>query len=520
MAALPANTLGADLLWWRTAGGMRTTATLLWSECQSFADPIHLQAVLFDAGGNEVASWPIDMQPDRPVFIDSAAAGPWRTLQGKDGLLAIHACTEGDPSREALERYNRLFPIIDWHAVDGRVVTLHSDQVLRRGRVTPQRLTEIVLIETQDESNALVVLNGDQAQAVGAFEVDIRNFAGATRSAKYPLPMSPFTVHRIALAELVPELSEFAAGQPLLVDARFASVGLFSRPYVETTGRRWGAYHAGDVYAWAPLPHFAHALIGGEVNPIAVVHDDQTSTFVNLLHSHGDLDDEMPVAVALFNTAGECVSRHQRWRTVPRNGLSRFDIAELLPDPEQPFRGHVALSFAAEPNRDVPCHLQALLEYRRADSVAHTMTWSDQWNSKVRLARRDRSATPAISRSWFRVLEDAELTTEIAITNAGHGGYDRAADVRLILHGSDGPVAETTLRLAPFATRMATISQLFPDAAASLKPSGLGALVVESASDLANIAFTRHSKSGAIAAEHFMSLPTEHEGRIEWPSGH
>jgi hypothetical protein len=288
---------------------------------------------------------------------------------------------------------------------------------------------------------------------------------------------------------------------------------------VETTGGRWGAYHAGDVYAWAPLPHFAHALIAGEVNPVAVIHDGQTRTFVNLLHSHGDLEYDMLVSVALFDAEGVCVAQHQAWRTVPRHGLTRFDIADLLPDPAQPFRGHIALTFAGQPGQAVPGHLQALLEYRRADSVAHTMTWSDEWNSRVRLAKRDRSATPAINRSWFRVLEDTDLSTEVAITNAGHAGYDRSADIRLTLHGSHGPIADAHFQLAPFATRTATIEQLFPGAIAALAPSGLGLLLAESSSDLANVAFTRHRKTGAIAAEHFMALPTEHEGRIEWPSG-
>jgi hypothetical protein len=520
MTAPPANALGADLLWWRSAEGMRTTATVLWGECQTFSDPIHLQARLFDAEGDEVASWPIPVQPGKPIFIDSAATdGPWQTMQGKDGLLALCACTDSEPSPQARENYNRLFPIVDWHAADGRVVTLHSDQVVKRGHTKTQKLTEIVVVEADDESNALVVLNGEEAQAEGAFEVTLRNSAGISRSAKYPSAMSPFTVHRIALATLLPDLAAFSAGQPLLVEATFASRGLFTRPYVETTGRLWGAYHAGDVYAWTPLPHFAHALIAGEVNPVAVIHDSQTRTLVNLLHSHGDLEHDMPVNVVLFDIKGVCVARRPAWRTVPRHGLARFDIAELLLDPTQPFRGHIALTFASEPGQAVPGHLQALLEYRRADSVAHTMTWSDEWNSKVRLAKRDRSATPAISRSWFRVLEDTDLTTEIAIANAGHDGYDRSADIRLILHGSHGRIAETHFRLAPFATRMATIDQLFPGAIAALAPSGLGMLLAESTSDLANIGFTRHRKSGAIAAEHFMGLPTKHEGRTEWPSG-
>jgi hypothetical protein len=519
MPTLPNNALGADLLWWRTSQGMRTTATLFWNRFQAFPDLVHLQAMLFDAEGETVASWRIPLHPDQPIFIDSGADGPWQHAAGIDGMLALYTCTDVEPSDEARQGFNRLLPLLDWRAADGQVVTLHSDQVVRRGKKSLQRFTEIVVLETGDEHNALVILNGEEPQPSGALEITIKNSAGISRSAIYAQPMRPFTAHRIPLTSLAPDLVEFSEGKPLLVSGTFASCGLFTRPYVETTGRRWGAYHAGDVYEWSSLPHFAHALIGGEVNPIAVLHDGETQTFVNLLHSHGDLEDDMPVTAALFDTEGACVAQRPAWRVVPRHGLARFDIAELLPDPALPFRGHIALTFAAEPARAVPCHLQALLEYRRDDSIARTMAWSDEWNSRIRLAKRDRRATPLLSRSFYRVWQDGDLSTEIATTNAGHADYDRNANVRLTLLGNDGQTLKLSFQLPPYATRIATIEQLFPDARTILAPSGLGLLLVESVSDLANLAFTRHRRTGAIAAEHFMALATEHDGKIEWPSG-
>jgi len=49
MFTLPAHAPGADLLWWRSAAGMRTVVSLLWGRTQSFKDALHLQSVLFDA---------------------------------------------------------------------------------------------------------------------------------------------------------------------------------------------------------------------------------------------------------------------------------------------------------------------------------------------------------------------------------------------------------------------------------------------------------------------------------------
>lgn len=519
MVTLPSNALGADLIWWRTSQGMRTTVCVMWGKSQAFPDSVHLRAVLFNAGGDAVGSWRMALAPDQPIFIDSASAGPWREFDAGDGVLVLYACTDGDASEAARTRFSRLFPIVDWRAPGGHAVTLHSDQVIHRGGNALQHFTEIVAIEDPDETNALVFLNGEEVQPQGALEVSITNVAGISRSATYDQPMRPFSVNRIALVALFPDLVIFAGGDPILTSGTFASRGVRSRPYVETTGRRWGAYHAGNVYNWRPLPHFVHALIGGEVNPMAVLHDAGTRTFVNILHSHGDVDEDVDVDAALFDTQGACVARRPAWRRALRHGLARADIAELLPDPASPFRGHISLSFAPEPGRAVPRRLQALLEYRRAESVARVMAWSDEWNSKRRLAQRDRSPDPPRHRSWYRVWEDPDSTTELSITNAGHPGYNRSADVRVTLRAAAGPVGQTDFELAPFATRMVTVEELFPGAREALAPAGLGLALIESRSDLANVAFTRHRASGAIAAEHFLSLPSEHDGEPVVPSG-
>jgi len=518
MAPLPENVLGADLLWWRTSGGMRTVVTLLWGRVQPFVDEIHVRAILFDGQGQAVARWRIEPPLDLPVFIDSAAEGPWQQAPGIDGVLALYACTEAAPSAEARAKYNRLFPLLDWQLPDGRMATLHSDQVIRRGRNKVQRFTEIVIVESAEETNALVLLNGEDTQEGSAVELVFQNKNGETRSAFYPLPMMPFTVHRIELAALSPGLAEFSGGKPLLVSGNFASRGLYSRPYIETTGTRWGAYHAGDLYQWQPTPYFVHAMIGGELNPVAVLHDGNTRTLVNILQSHGNLEADIAVDAALFDTDGQCVARRPAWRIAMRNGLARADIAELLPHPELPFRGHIALNFSPIHGQDVPGHLQALIEYRRPRSVAHTMTWSDEWNSRVKLAKRDRSLSPALYQSWFRVLDDAETTTEIAIVNAGHQGYARSAEVHATLCSRAGVVTETRFTLAPYASRFATAEQLFPGLAATHVDRAMFAIVVESTSDLASVGFTHHG-GGALACEHFMSLQSLHDGAIILPAG-
>ncbi len=515
----PTNSLGADLLWWRTSNGMRTVITLFWGRAQQFEDAVHVQAVLFDEKGDLAVTWRLGLQKEIPLFLDSAADGPWRQAPALDGLLALYVCTDGEPSAEARQHYNRLFPLIEWHQLDGRVAILHSDQVVRRDARRKQQLTEIVVSESPDEANALVLLNGEQSQAENALELTIRNMSGLEQTVRYSRAMTPFSVHRIPLAEMFPDLRQFSLGQPLLVSGQFSSLGLFARPYIETTGRRWGAYHGGDVYSWPELPYFAHMLIGGEVNPAAVIHDEQTHTIVNILHSHGALDSDVKVDAALYNSEGSCVARRYSWQIALRNGLANVDVSELIPDPHAPFWGHIALSFSPEKGASVPRRLQALMEYRNSGSVARIMTWSDEWNSRVKIARREQLVAPPIYRSFFRVLPDSQAITEFSITNAGHSGYDRTAEIRAIFLNAEGQRMEANFALAPYATRFTTLAQLFSEVARESWSSGAGVLLLESTSDLASIGFIAHSDGRSLAAEHFLCLYSEHDGEYLLPAG-
>lgn len=495
------NRIGGDLLWWRAVGGWSTHVTLFWPNEPLFDDAAHVEAVLFEQSGCPRANWRFPLVRGRPVCIDSDSAGPWQGAGAIEGVLALTVCTDGTPGPGPLH-HERLFPFVDWIGPAGEVASLHSDQVMRFGRQARQEWTEIVVRESTSEHNALVILNGEDVQPAGAIELRFTNALGQARSGRYAAAMAPFSIHRIELDAVLPGLASFAAGEPVLVGGVFTSKGLFSRPYVETCGERYGVYHAGDVYQWNAMPHFEHALIGGEVNPVAVLHDAHHRTLIHLLHSHGDLDGDVPVDAALYDLGGNLVSQRRPWRTARRNALEHADVSELLPDAQQPFRGHLALSFAPAPRQDVPRRLQALVEYAAPASTAHVMAWSDEWNSRVRLALRDRDASWPESSSYCRVLGRDGWTTQVSITNAGHGDAGRAAEISLTLVGESGVMGRRKVSLAPYATLLATTTDLFPRSG-----SQRGVLVASSGNDLANIAFTYSSRDGPLAAEHFMALP-------------
>src|ERR1700686_3373104 len=67
----------------------------------------------------------------------------------------------------------------------------------------------------------------------------------------------------------------------------------------------------------------------------------------------------------------------------------RGDIVDLLPDPNVPFVGHIALNFSADAKPMFPRRLQALLEYRTPVSAARVMAWSDVWNGRHKVRELD-----------------------------------------------------------------------------------------------------------------------------------
>lgn len=497
---------------------MRTTVTFLWPDSPPPPAQAYVRALLFDTHGNVMADWRIAPVPGQPVMIDSGGDGPWRASIGRDGVLALYSCCDEPSSPEKLPHNGRLFPLIDWRSADGRIATLHSDQFnYLHGTAEPQRFTEIVVLETIEERNALILLNGESMQPACALRLFATNGKGEVLESSHDEAMLPFSTNRIELGLLFPHFAAFCDGKPATISGRFESTGLYTRPYVETTGKRWGIHHAGDVYRWPALPYFRHALISGEVNPAAVRHDAHTRTWVNILHSHDGHDEDVTVDVTLYDAEGRCVARRPDWCIARRNGLVRFDVADLLPAPDDPFQGHIALNFAPAAGAAVPCHLQALMEYRSAGSVARMMTWSDEWNSRIRLARRARVAEPPVFGAFSRVLADPHLETEFAVTNAGHAGYQAVADVTAHWRGKNGERASSHFELAPFATLFCTLAQLFPGLADPQARAGV--VLIESESDLASMAFTRCARGTTLSAEHFMALFTLHQGELLAPAG-
>jgi hypothetical protein len=91
--------------------------------------------------------------------------------------------------------------------------------------------------------------------------------------------------------------------------------------------------------------------------------------------------------------------------------------------------------------------------------------------------------------------------------------YGRPAEYVIRLFNSSGDSRCLERSLPPHATHFESLAELFPGAAAFLAPSGIGVASVESRSDLAVIQLTRHLRSGAVGAEHFMVTNTYHEGK-------
>ena len=536
---LPKNSLGADLVWWRESPSLHTLVTIYGAieELNGLAPgslpAIYLECALFTPEGEFQTSWRESLPRGGMAVIDSAK----HPGVLNSGLLAIFACTETEAPETVRKKYNRLFSMVDWYSDEGEIASLHNDQsLIRQGR--PLDFTEIVVLETAEQRNYLVVLNGAEPQEPGSIRLEARNHKGELREGVYAPAMAPFSVHRLYLSELFPGLAEFGEGNHISLSGHFQCRGVFVRPYVMTEGRSVNAYHSGDRYDWAAIPLFVHKYLGrGEVNPMVALHQKTLTTTVNLLNSHGDLESDFWVDARLYDEAGRLVGERERWLLARRNRVTRGDIADLLPNPNVPFAGHIALNFSADTQPLYPRRLQALLEYRTPVSAARVMAWSDIWNGRHKLrelkekvgdivpmdrifAPHYRSEASVTYHCHYRIWFKPPIVSYLAVTNCGiEKEYSKRAPYVLKLHNRRGEFLEAQGDLAPQATDWGRVDKFFPGVSELAGSDGILMATIDSPADLAVMHLTEHERTGVYSAEHFMASGSYHEGRYHWICG-
>jgi hypothetical protein len=520
----PNKLLGVDLVWWRARIGRRTVVSLYWWFGALVQDRFSLDVRLYDGAGRERARHTQPLAPHQFVILDS------RTLADftGDGVLSLTVTTERSPSRICRTQYSRLYCMVDWVSDRGDLVTLHSDQVHvppEAGEIAlppdpeqPLELTEIA-VDGSDPSAALIWVNGPSAEPVGAVYLTATDHTGRRQECLYPAAFPPFSIQHLQLAEQFPAWRDFAEQREVVIGGALRTSHLFARPYVYSRAMPYeSAYHGGNLYRGGELAYPAYRFLGeGPVNPALALHDEEVTTTVYLFHSHGGVEQDAWVGIRLYDKRGELVAEERKWLRAVRGGVSRGDIAALVPRAAQPFAGHLALRFFPEPGRSYPPVIQALVEYRNSVSQTRVMLWSDDWNSE---ARRRRASLEAPWVSYFRVWLSPDVHTRIGITHcAVEENYQEVADARLILTLEGGAAYERQLSLPAHATALHSVADLFPEAIAEGAVSPFGLLRVESRYDLANMQISQHARSGALAAEHFLCAARFRKGELVWPAG-
>jgi hypothetical protein len=515
--------LGAELVYFREDGRRHTLLTIA---APLFLDVLGCEKVRLvvevrDLAGALAGTLERELGAGAAVFVDSREVARELPAAPSEGAWVVWVV----PLTPALaETYWRTFAMVDWFSDDGELASLHTDQSVRRSD-EPLEWTEIVVVETSAIKTSLVVVNGAEPQPAGSVALTLENRQGEQRSATYAPPMSPFSVHRIALGELVPGLVAFGRGEEITITGTFSARGVFTRPYVMTEGELVSAYHGGNRYRMKAIPGPVHRTFpyadaaGGvpwemvrvagqkEMNPAYAVHRPTLTTRLHLFQSHGDLPDDFAVDATLYDTSGRVIAHRERWAVAPRHGSASHDLSELTSG--APFEGHVALRFSEAASHAFPGRLQALLEYRTPASVARTMLWSDRWNAPDRLVNQSSLA------ALYRVASRGPRMSTLAITNPGVGlDYDCEAPYEVRLATTTGTLVHRGV-LGPHATVVASIAQLFPERPAD----EIAIATVESRFDLASMHLTRDERSGAVAAEHLMAIMERTKGGIVMPCG-
>jgi len=531
---LPNNVLGGDLFWWRESKDLHTLITIFGDiAATNHIDPsemghVTLLFALHDTSGQLISTWERPVTGEQTIFLDSR--NQKELAQLSEGVLAVFALADSPALSQLKRKYNRLFSLVDWYSDEGDIVSFHNDQSFHEKTSAPIKFTEIVFLESEANHNFLVVMNGPEAQAAGSIQLTVKNHSGQTREALYQPAMPPFSIHKLELGRLFPDLASWSEAQHLTLAGRFDCKGLFVRPYVFTTGRRLSGYHGGNLYKWQALPRHLHKYLGrGEVNPMVALQNDRLSTTVNLLNTHGDLEEDFWVDAKLYDESGSLIANRDRWLLARRHQLTRGHIADLLNDSQSSFTGHIALNFSADERTFYPRRLQALLEYRTQESTARVMAWSDIWNAQEHLRTLSDSIASefrpvflggnvlsppgVVYRSYYRVWNKAPLVSYLAITNCGiTPGYDKTVKYRVLLENGRGDSLRYEGRVGPQATDYGPIDFFFPSIEAFLGDQSVGMALVESESDLAIMHLTHHQVSGAYSAEHFMDAGSRFEG--------
>jgi hypothetical protein len=496
-----------DLVWWRATDGWSTLVSLSHTWLRPTGAAVPLLLTLRDPGGEVVARTRRTFDPARPLFISSAD----EDLPAHDGTLELRI---EDVPRSPSPGRGSLYPFVDWLHEDGAFATIHSDHVPGT-RFVDVELTEIVVDETAEQRNSLVITNGPTPRPAGSVTLTVENARGEKRTADDGAALAPFALHRIELAQLFPELAAFADGAPLAVTGTLRLGGHWCRPIVVCDGPRFAAFHGGDLYTeMVPVPRLEYLMLGrGWVNPMLVAVEPGLSTEVDLLNSHGDLEVDVDIDLRLYDEGGALVVEVPRWAHVRRGGFVRRDFTDVVPAASVPFRGHAALSFADNGDELLPRVLQGLFRYRSAPTTARAMVWSDEWNSPQRRYRAGGAEYLALA----RVRSGGPLRTEVTVTNCGvpdsSGEYRETAPFTATWTAPDGTSATQSGEIPPHGT-----VTLAP-AADLVRAHPLLHLEVASTSDLALVQLTHHAGTGAVAVEHAMAGRTLVDGEELYPAG-
>jgi len=507
---IPANYLGADLVWWRNCKTFDTLISIHWSGYSVKFKAVSFCFSLFDEQGVCRHSWNKQVTGEQVLFIDSKTLSlPPEAREITEGVLAIFVVPEDSTHPHTDIRYSRMYTLVDWYSDTGEICTLHNDQSIV-GEPEAQRFTEIVIDENAEQTNYLVFLGGEKTVPSGSLELEVRNVNGEYQREIYNREISPFSVNKVYFRDLFDDLEEFSCGKHLSVGGSFNSADTFLRPYVMTQSRRLSGYHGGNYYDSHGPQALKYQFLGnGEVNPMAVLHNEEVATCINIFNSHGTLEKDFWIDAELYDQEGMLVCEKKRWVRAERNACHRGEVAELLPPGVTNFAGHIALRFAPEKTEVYPFRVQALFEYRTNVNTSRVMVWSDEWNSEE---RRKRFGT-VLKRKYFRVWHCPEFISYVSMYNCGvEKPYTLEAAFTLTLVNETGDKLIYEGTLPPNGTLFRRVDELFPDISAFLGDNRYAMLYSESAFDLAHVQFTRHMSSGVWAAEHFIASHTNSQG--------
>ena len=516
----------STLIWFISGNGIRTRLTLMLPRlCNDLPDlkKVDLAFKIFNEQGRLVKAWGHkDVLVDCPYVIDSKNFEPtFQTPKNYhlpvpfEGSILVTQTLHYPDKKRLYEKNGGLFAsagtYIDYFKAGSFITTLHDycaylpDQGLHF-----KHIGMIPAYENEKEETFLIFHAAGAGIKKRDLTVEVVNAAGEKKQTRLQ-SMKPFSLRKIFISELFPDISTFLGGRlgQVRVRGNFrCMIGRIAYGIYQKKTKTFSLDHC--YYAQIEKKTYLSTdqqkkIKKGFFNPFIVLDNDQTNMSIILFHNEQDQPHDLDIL--LYDERGKCILKKERFIHVEKNNVKVIRLRELLQEAKisGAFMGHGEILYSSHQHK-MRTDLDLYLEIRKGETVANVIFGAKAWNPPRAVVKPEHGAD-----FGCRMVCDDTHTTYFGISNCSHD-YHYNVEVHFDLHLiAGGRIIETLpMTIGPEATLYQSIEVFFPHVKEQLKPfEGVGLLSyhLKNANYLVTVFLTEDRKTQALSLEHTLAMP-------------